>query len=361
MPFAPALLAAALPLLAGGGLVPLLDHADSLVRNRAAHALARTHDPEDGQSRASLERILVGGPSEQRVQVIRGLTTRTWTGGMPETVERRLLKLLEDSDPSVRAAVVDGFRYLPPERAGDLLLAEEKRAEQRASATGMRDRIHRIGMEIGEERVRPLLAREVHRRTESLQWRRDCTLQACLEDLVVLAWLEEDVSFLTKRYRASGWHVEPGSQMVTYLDSLRLLRIRAAGGDAHAVSDLVREARVALDPEVRRMVFAWLAALPPVLRSDVVDAVMTAAGDPAPVVRRQGMAVLSAHAGRHRDFGRSLPVLMKGLEDRDPEVRLDAALALWALRVPRDRLERWAAAEDEPVVAAVLAAPLPVR
>ena len=361
MPFGPALLALGLPLLAGGGLVPLLDHGDSLVRNRASLALARTHDPEDGTVRARLERILVGGAADQRVQVIRGLTTRPWPSGMPEEVERRLVKLLEDPDPSIRGAVLDGFRYLPPERAGDLLLAEEKRAERRASATGMRDRIHRIGMEIGEARMRPLLAREIHRRTESLRWRQECTLQTCLEEAVVLAWLGEDVSFLTKRYRATGWHVEPGSQLVTYQDGLRLLRIRAAGGDAGAVTDLVREAREAIDPDVRRTVLAWLVSLPPALRSDVFGAVMTAAGDPAPAVRRQGMSVLSAHAARHRDFAQSVPVLLDALGDHDPEIRLDASLALWDLRVPRDRLTRWEARESDPAVAAVLAAPLPIR
>ena len=134
-------------ILAGSvGLIESTHSTDSVVRGRAAYALARTHARDDGTAVARVDLVLTTGATDLRVEIVRGLTSRGWHPAIPSDVEEKLVKLLGDPDLAVRLAVVDGMRHLPRPRAGDLLLAEEPRAERRGpGGVQVRLRILRSG------------------------------------------------------------------------------------------------------------------------------------------------------------------------------------------------------------------------
>lgn len=344
-------------LLAGSagsvGLIESTHSTDSVVRGRAAYALARTHARDDGTAVARVDLVLTTGATDLRVEIVRGLTSRGWHPAIPSDVEEKLVKLLGDPDLAVRLAVVDGMRHLPRPRAGDLLLAEEPRAERRGpGGAQVRARILQVGMEIGDDRFRALLARELHLRTESLAWRRDCSLDRCLEELTAMAWLGEDVSFATTR--GADWR--PSDP----LDAMRLLRMAASGGQSAAVAQLASDGRGAMTTDDRRRILSWLIALPPTLRADLQAPLAGFARDPDPVVRERALRVLSANTGRMRGADDALAT---ALGDGNPDARLEAAVGLFDMKVGASSaaaraLARALATEPDPAVKAAIEAAL---
>lgn len=326
---------------------------DSIARARATYALARTHAREDGTAAARVELLLTTGATDLRLEVVRGLTSRGWRSFPPE-IEAKLVKLLGDPDLAVRLAVVDGMRHLPRPRAADLLLAEEPHAERRGpGGAEVRARILQVGMEIGDARFKPLLARTLHPRTESLAWRRDCSLARCLEELTAMAWMGEDVGFALTR-GSGDW------RPTDVLDAMRVLRIQAAGGKTSAIAQLAADGRAAMDQEDRRRILGWLLALPPTLRTDLSGPLARFAGDPDPVVRERTLRAVSAASTR-------LPgadaILAAALTDGSPEVRLEAAVGLFDGRPGKESashraLTRARATEPDPAVKAAIDAAL---
>ncbi len=334
------LLAAFLLVLgADKALLESLQSDDSMTRTRAAYALARAHDPADGTATARLERLLVDGDSAQRAEVVRGLLCREWR--VPTDVLSRVTKLLADRDPRVREAVIDGMRCLPKKEAAALLLAEEPLAEKRPEGTAsqLRLRILRMGMELDLADLRDPLRREVHKRSEFLFFKKDCTPESCADDLAALAWLGEDVSWMRERFRTQGR--EP-----SFFESLILLRLDALGGDAAAAHTIATEARASIDAEVRRKAVDWLIGLPPSPRDDVTRLLVPFVEDPDARIRQRAAATLASVPSRHA--GASKEGLLDALDDPDPGVRLEAVAGLRDLGVRLPERE-----EKDPVVRAL--------
>src|SRR5687768_2688640 len=105
-----ALLAVAMLLPGHKALVESLGATDSMSRTRAAYALARVHDPADGTDAAAMQRILDAGLVAERVAAVRGLLARGTR--LTSDQERKVIGMLADPEPEVRAAVIHGLRLL---------------------------------------------------------------------------------------------------------------------------------------------------------------------------------------------------------------------------------------------------------
>lgn len=332
------MLLAALVLVLGAdkALLEALQSDDSLVRTRAAYALARTHDPSDGTAAAKLDRLLTEGSDEQRAAIARGLLCRD--GGVAEA---RVVKLLDDPSARVRETVIESTRCLSKQKAAAILAREEPLADKRPEgiAAQLRLRIHRVGMELGIEELKGPMRRELHKRTEFLFFKKDCTLETCAEDLAALAWLGEDVSWMKKRLEAQ--------RPANFFETLILLRLDAVGGSASATSTLAESAHNTLDPEVRRKAVEWLRALPPAPRADAMDGLLNFVEDIDLRIRTRVITTFAAAPSRHAAESRA--ALLTALDDPEPDIRLEAIVGLGDLGVAIPKRE-----DADPVVRAVL-------
>lgn len=352
----------ALAVFAGSNraLVEHLSATDSGTRFRAAYALAHVYDTtSSNESQAVRHAIMSGLPGDQAAAAD-GVFQRRWPNGrLPDDIADAVFPAVIRRQPSGRPFSMPGVTSVKPLHDPLRMLGHDKARQVMARRPGFEERDYQMWLHQTDPGVQRRAAQD---RGEWDRFRLDLMskpalrppcLETCLSQLMRAAWLGMEMEPALEIRRP------PTAEVDWWTDTMFRL-VRAAGGDGAALDTLVSDVGRMSDPNARGALLVWLVDMPPAveIHAKVRPAVVRAAGDGDPRIRRYAIELLSLRPELHGAPGAE-EAFAAALLDRDPDVRVRAACELWDLGAISPSVSAKIAAaartEPDPVVSHVLA------
>ena len=291
-------------------LVEATRSTDSSARDRGAYALARSFSPSDDETNALVQQLLERGEPDQQAAIRRGLMERAWPGGRPAWLDAKM-----NADVTRRLTPTwEAFLLMPHDESVEIVLRQLR--ERGPDASGVS-----LAVLLDDERLREPLATQMRlKNTTRLFYQKDCTIEGCHAVLCDLAWLNEDLSEIFKRY--------DGREFIANdMNKVLIASVKACGKDSAATATVREASRTWADPLWRLRFLEYLWQLPGSPTAEAIGAAADLARDGDGRVRSRATELLSVIAGKTSSSAVS-GALIYALKDTSPELRVEAAAGL---------------------------------
>ena len=291
-------------------------------RERGLYALMRFYDPEVHDDRLLVDRAMFGATSLELAAALQGLCDRApeSDGTLSARQADRVKQALDSGDVAVRAAAVECLERFPAKSAVELRLQQLRDV----NGAGLPPVLTRAILAAVTRHPDPRYVEILTRFANRLEVKAGTQLNE----------LTPEGARLVLALAANGTDVEPMFSETLRLASekdyvlrARLNRIRAAGGDAAALSALVETANVAFDVNLRREAVDLLLSLPDGTRERALAALAERLGDIDGMVRARIVREASREAVAGGETAEA--ILRRALLDPYPDLRVQAAAGLF--------------------------------